>query len=128
MGPYTITRELAGSVAQLRVSRHFDASNHRQERPLKRPRYIAFIWSNRPGGKFAHKTVRPMLLNDDFAGMQRTRIGAVLEDTARSKKNKRENDRDHHVVMDPATRMCPQDVAFQRLSDRQTCLRNTKLV
>src|SRR5581483_8243886 len=128
MRPYTITHELAGSVAQLGVSGHLDASDHWHEHPLQRRTYVAFIRGNRYGIKFAYKTVGPILLNNNFAGMKETRVWSVFEDAARSEKNKGKNDRDHYVVVNPATRMSPQNVAFQRLPDLQRCLPSTKLV
>src|SRR5689334_3374671 len=99
MGPYTITRQFAGSIAQLGVSGHLDASDCRHERPLQCRTYVAFIRRNRHGVKFAYKTIRPILPDNNFAGMQWTRIWGVLEDATGSQKNEGKNDRDHHVVM-----------------------------
>lgn len=41
-------------------------------------------------------------------------IRAVFEYAAGSKKDKGEDDRDHHVVVETTARMSPQDVTFQR--------------
>ena len=51
--------------------------------------------------------------------MQRKVIGAVLEEAVWSKKDEREDHRDHYVVVQTAAWMRPQDVTLNRLSESQ---------
>lgn len=119
MGPDAIPSDPSRIVPQRFVARDLNCTRDRIQCLLKSLLRVRFAGSNSRGVQFINKCVRTIGSHNDFVGMQAQIIRAVLESTARSKKDEGENDRDHHVVMQPATWMGPENVTLDGLTEVQ---------
>jgi hypothetical protein len=128
MRPDTIPSDLSRIVTQRFVTRDLDRSRDRIQRLLKSLLRIRFAGGNSRSIQFVDECIRAVSAHNDLVGMQAQIIRAVLEDVARSKKDEGKNDRDHHVVMQAAAWMSPQNVALDGLTEIQEKLPRLYLV
>lgn len=119
MGPDAVSSDLPGIVSQRLVARDLNVACDWIQSLLERLLRVRFVGSNARSVQFVHKRVGTIGPNDDFVGMQSQIIRAVFEDVARSKKNEGEDDGNHHVVMQPAAWMRPEDIALDGLTESQ---------
>src|SRR5690348_984565 len=122
MRPYTITRQLARSVAQLFITRDLDLSSDRFQSAFQSPLNVRFPGRHTRGRDIVNKRVGTVGFDENFIGMHGPIVRAVLEQAARSQKNECQNESDHYVVVQSAARMRPQNVALEGLSEGQISL------
>lgn len=118
MGPNAIPVDLPGIVSQRFVTSDLNVTCDSIQRFLERLLSIRVAGYAR-GTHFVNKCTRSIGAHNDFVGMQTQIIRAVLKDVAGSQEDEGENDCDHHVVMQAAARMRPENVALDGLTEIQ---------
>src|SRR5215468_4664989 len=118
MGPDAIPVDLPGIVSQRLVTSDLNVACYLIQRLLERLLRIG-VAGYAGGTHFVDKCTRTVGAHNDFVGMQAQIIGAVLENAARSKKDEGKNDGDHHIVMQAAAWMRPEDVTLDGLTEIQ---------
>jgi len=119
MRPDAVSRDLSGIVSQRLVARDLNIPCDWSQGLLKRLLGIRFARSDARGVQFVHKGTGTVSPNNNFVGMQSQIIRAVLEHAAWSKKDEGKNYGDHHVVMQSAAWVRPEDVALDGLTETQ---------
>src|SRR5436853_4401009 len=119
MGPDTIASDLPRVIPQSFVARDLDLPSNRLQRCLEPLLCLKVIGIAARRVQLIHKVIGAIRAHNNFVAMQAKGVRAVFEDTSRGKKDEGENDRDHHVVMQSAARMCPQNVALDGLAEFQ---------
>ena len=119
MGPDTIASDLPRVIPQSFVARDVDLPGNRLQRCLEPLLCLKVIGIAARRVQLIHKVIGAIRAHNNLVAMQAKGVRAVFEDASRGKKDESENDRDHHVVMQSAARMCPQDVALDGLAEFQ---------
>lgn len=89
------------------IARYFDIACNRFERSFQRRPRVRFFREYGRRAQFIHKSIGTVGPDDNFIPMLRPVIRTVFEYAAGSKKDKGEDDRDHHVVVETTTRVSP---------------------
>lgn len=119
MGPDAVSRDLPGIVSQRFVASDLNIPCDWTQGLLKRLLRIGFARGDPRGVQFVHKRIGTVSPYNNFVRMQAQIIRAVFEDVARSKKDEGEDDGHHHVVMQSAAWVRPEDVALDGLTESQ---------
>lgn len=127
MSPDAIPVDLPGIVPQRLVTSDLNVSRYLIQRFLERLLRIG-VAGYAGGTHFIDKCTRTVGAYNDFVGMQTQVIRAVLKDRAGRKEDEGENDCDHHVVVQSAAWMRPENVALDGLTEIQESFLNCPLV